>query len=191
MALQDVSNLKKGIKLKIDGQPFAVTDFSFTKPGKGQAVYRCKIKNMITGSTSDKVYRSGDKFEKADLGSKDLVYSYVDGEEFVFMDDDYNQLYLPATVIGDAKYFLIEDMQCEILFFEDSPIEVTLPNFVEKEIIKTEPGVRGDTATNVTKPAEIDTGYEVQVPIFINEGDVIKIDTRTGDYSERVSKAAN
>mgnify|MGYP000344921784 CR=1 FL=1 len=190
MALQDVNTLKKGIKIKMDGTPFAVTDFSFTKPGKGQAVYRCKIKNMITGSTSDKVYRSGEKFEKADLGTKNLVYSYVDANDYVFMDDDYNQLYLSETVIGDAKYFLIEDMECEVLFFEDSPIEVSLPNFVEKEITATEPGVRGDTATNVTKPASIDTGYEIQVPIFINEGDVIKIDTRTGDYSERVSKAS-
>ena len=185
----DVSQLRKGIKIKIDGQPHAVTDFNFMKPGKGQAVYRCKLKNLITGNTFDRTWRSGDRFEKADMSSTKLIYSYQDGNEYVFMHPEtYDQTYIPEEVIGDGKYFLIEDTECEILYFEEKPLEVTLPNFVEKEVIKSEPGVRGDTATNVTKPAEIDTGYEVQVPIFVNEGDIIKIDTRTGQYSERVKK---
>ena len=185
----DTSDLRKGIKLKIDGQPHVVTEFSFMKPGKGQAVYRCKLKNMITGNTFDKSWRSGDKMEKADLHTGTLIYSYEDGEQFVFMDPEtYEQTFIDADILGDQKYFLIDDCECEVLYFEDKPIEVNLPNFVTKEIVYTEPGARGDTATNVTKPAKIDSGYEVNVPLFINEGDLIKIDTRTGDYAERVKK---
>ena len=187
--MPDVSDLRKGIKIKIDGQPHHITDFSFTKPGKGQAVYRCKIRNMINGNSFDKVYRSGDKFEKAELYSKTYLFSYVDGDEYVFVDPDtYDQLYLNEDALGKQRYFLIDDCECEILFFEDKAIEVALPNFVEKEIIRSEPGVRGDTATNVTKPAYLDNDYEIHVPIFVNEGDTVKIDTRTGEYSERVSK---
>ena len=185
----DTSDLRKGIKLKIDGAPHVVTDFSFMKPGKGQAVYRCKLKNMLTGNTFDKSWRSGDKMEKADLRSGALIYSYADGDDYVFMDPEtYEQTYISEKILGNQKYFLIDDCECEVLYFEDKPIEVTLPNFVVKEIVYTEPGARGDTATNVTKPAKIDTGFEVNVPLFINEGDLIKIDTRTGDYSERVKK---
>ena len=183
------SDLRKGIKLKIDGAPHVVTDFNFTKPGKGQAVYRCKLKNMLTGNSFDKSWRSGDKMEKADLRSGSLIYSYLDGEEYVFMDPkSYEQTYISEKTIGDQKYFLIDDAECEVLYFEGKAIEVSLPNFVVKEITYTEPGAKGDTATNVLKPAQIDSGYEVNVPLFINEGDFIKIDTRTGEYSERVKK---
>jgi elongation factor P len=183
------SDLRKGIKLKIDGAPHIVTDFNFTKPGKGQAVYRCKLKNMLTGNQFDKTWRSGDKMEKANLRSGKLIYSYVDGEEYVFMDpESYDQTYIDAKYLGKQINFLIDDCECDVLYFEDKAIEVTLPNFVTKEITYTEPGARGDTTTNVSKPAQIDTGYEVHVPLFINEGDLIKIDTRTGEYAERVKK---
>ena len=185
----DVSDLRKGVKIKIDGVPHVVTHFDFMKPGKGQAVYRCKIKNMITGNQFDRTWRSGDKMEKADLRSGQLVYSYKEDEQYVFMDPvTYEQTYISEKVLGKQKYFLIDDCECEVLYFEDSPMEIILPNFVVKEITYTEPGVRGDTATNVNKPASIDTGFEVQVPLFINEGDLIKVDTRTGDYVERVRK---
>ncbi len=185
----DTSDLRKGIKLKIDGAPHVVTDFNFTKPGKGQAVYRCKLKNMLTGNSFDKSWRSGDKMEKADLHSGSLIYSYADGDDYVFMDPEtYEQTYISEKTIGKQKYFLIDDIECEVLYFEGKAIEVSLPNFVVKEITYTEPGAKGDTATNVTKPAKIDSGYEVNVPLFINEGDLIKIDTRTGDYAERVKK---
>ena len=114
---------------------------------------------------------------------------FSEGDQYVFMDPEtYEQTYISEKILGKQKYFLIDDCECEVLYFEDKPIEVNLPNFVVKEIVYTEPGARGDTATNVTKPAKIDTGYEVNVPLFINEGDLIKIDTRTGDYAERVKK---
>ena len=186
----DVSDLRKGIKIKYDGQPHLVTDFNFSKPGKGQAVYRCKLKNMITGNTFDKTWRSGDKFEKADISSKEYIYSYQDDTNYIFMDEQtYDQLPINAEILGEKSYFLLEDQSCEILFFEGKPIDVDLPNFVEKEVAKSEPSVRGDTATNVTKPAFLDNGYEISVPIFINQGDIVKIDTRTGEYVERVKKA--
>lgn len=184
----NASDLKKGLKIEIDGDPCVITHFDFMKPGKGQAVYRCKIKNMITGNTFDKSYRSGDKIDKAALLSKGYVYSYMEGDNYVFMDNDtYEQVELTVDLLAEKRFFLKEEMLVEILFHNDLAIDVTLPNFVEKAVVQTEPGARGDTATNVTKPAVVEGGYEIQVPIFINEGDVIKIDTRSGDYSSRVS----
>lgn len=183
------SDLRKGLKIEIEGAPCVITDFQFVKPGKGQALYRCKIKNLITGSTMDKTYRAVEKIDKPNLEERDLVYSYQDGEHYVFMDSTtYEQLHLGADILGDLRFFLVEDMEVQILFHNNNPMEVTLPFFVEKEITETEPGARGDTATNVMKPAKIDNGYELQVPLFINQGDRIRIDTRTGKYSDRVSK---
>lgn len=183
------SDLRKGLKIEIEGAPCVITDFQFVKPGKGQALYRCKIKNLITGATMDKTYRAVEKIDKPNLEEKDLIYSYQDGEQYVFMDSTtYEQLHLGADILGDQRFFLVEDMEVQVLFHNNVPMEVTLPFFVEKEITETEPGVRGDTATNVMKPAKIDNGYELQVPLFINQGDRIRIDTRTGKYSDRVSK---
>ncbi len=184
------SDLRKGLKVKIDNDPYLVTDFDFCKPGKGQALYRCKLKNMITGSTMDRTYRSADKIEKPDLFEKTMIFSYQNGPYYIFMDaETYEEVRFTEEMIGEQVHFLIENMECNVLFFEDKPIEVTLPIFVEKVIAETEPGVRGDTATNVTKPAHLENGYEIQVPIFVNQGDVVRIDTRTGEYSERVRKA--
>ena len=188
--MYSASDLRKGLKIEIDGEPWVITEFEFSKPGKGQALYRCKLKNMITGNTMDKTYRSVEKMGKANLEEREVFYSYPEGDFFVFSDaDTYEEYRLSRKVIGDLAFFLIENASCKILFFNDRPIEVTLPTFVEKEITETEPGARGDTATNVTKPAKIDTGYQIDVPIFLNEGDIVKIDTRTGSYVERVSKA--
>lgn len=187
--MMDVSDLRKGVKIKIDGYPCVVTDFQFSKPGKGQAIYKCRLKNMLQGNTFDKSWRSGDKMEKADLHTSSLIYSYADGDQYVFMHPEtFEQTFISEKTLGDQKYFLIDDCECEVLYFEDTPIEVILPNFVTKEITYTEPGARGDTATNVTKPAKIDSGYELNVPLFINEGDLIKIDTRNGAYVERIKK---
>lgn len=184
------SDLRKGLKIEIDGEPWVITDFEFCKPGKGTALYRCKMKNMITGNTMDKTYRPVEKIDKPNLEEKTMFYSYDDGEFFVFSDaETYEEMRVNKSNLGDKGYFLIEEAQCDVLLFNGRPIDITLPNFIEKEIIKTEPGARGDTATNVLKPAKLDNGYEIQVPIFINEGDVVKIDTRTGDYVERVNKA--
>jgi len=184
------SDLRKGLKIEIDGEPWVINDFDFCKPGKGTALYRCKLKNLITGSTMDRTYRPGDKFEKPDLAEREMYYSYPEGDFFVFSDaETYEELRVSKSVLGNSAYFLIEDSLCNILLFNGLPLEVTLPVFIEKEIVETEPGARGDTATNVLKPAKIDNGYEIQVPIFINTGDIVKIDTRTGAYSERVKKA--
>jgi len=188
--MYSASDLRKGRKIEIDGEPYVITNFDFCKPGKGQALYRCKLKNMITGNTTDKTYRSVEKMKKPHLEEKDMIYSYKDGDAYVFMDTEtYEEVRLTEDTLEDQKYFLVEDMECTILFFQNRAIEVTLPNFIEKTIANTEPGARGDTATNVTKPAFIDNGYEIQVPLFVNEGDIVKIDTRTGSYAERVSKA--
>jgi len=184
------SDLRKGLKIELDGEPYIITDFEFCKPGKGQALYRCKLKNMLTGATMDKTFRSVDRIAKPDLEEKELLYSYQDGDNYIFMDSEtYEQVAIPAAVLGDKAYFIENDMECTVLFFRGRPVDVTLPTSVVKRVVKTEPGVRGDTATNVTKPAWLDNGYEVQVPLFVNEGDSIRIDTRTGEYIERVSKA--
>ncbi|MCH2175994.1 MAG: elongation factor P [Lentisphaeria bacterium] len=184
------SDLRKGLKVEIDGQPWVITDFDFMKPGKGQAIYRCKLKNMLTGNTTDKSYRSNDKIGKPDLMDKDYTYSYYDGANYIFSDDDtYEEIEVSAEILGNQVNFIVENMQCKILLFNDQPMEVSLPNFIEKEIARTEPAVKGDTATNVTKPAYIDNGYEIHVPLFINEGDLVRIDTRTGEYADRVKKA--
>ena len=180
------SDLRKGLKIEIDGVPWVITEFTFTKPGKGQALYNCKMKNLITGTTMQKTYRSVEKIDKPQLEQKSLQYSYQDGDQFVFMDQNYEQLLIGKDILGDSHCFLVEDIDVEILFHNGKPIEVTLPYFVEKTILYTEPGARGDTATNVLKPAKVENGYEIQVPIFLNEGDVVKIDTRTGKYVERV-----
>jgi len=183
--MYNASDLRKGLKIEIDGVPYDITEFTFTKPGKGQSLYNCKLKNLLNGATMSRTYRSSDKVDQPALESKTLQYSYQDGEMFIFMDENYEQISIAMDVMKDAAPFLAEDDNVDILFHNDKPIEVSLPNFVRKKIIYAEPGVRGDTATNVLKPARIEGGHEIQVPIFINEGDFIKIDTRTGKYVER------
>lgn len=180
------SDLRKGLKVEIDGQPYVITDFQFMKPGKGQAIYTCKLKNLINGSTLQRSYRSNDKLDKPELAQRRLRYSYEDGPNYIFMDENYEQVPISADVVGSSRHFLIEDIEVDVLFHNGQPIEAVLPTFIEKEVVQTEPGARGNTATNVLKPARIDTGYEVQVPLFINQGDIIRIDTRTGEYAERV-----
>lgn len=186
--MYSASDLRKGLKIEIDGAPFAITEFTFTKPGKGQAIYTCKLKNMLNGSTMTRQYRSADKIDKPALQQRTLTYSYQDGENFVFMNENYEQLNISAETLGDSRFFLIEDISIEVLFHNGRPVDITLPTFVVKTIQQTEPGARGDTATNVMKPATIEGEYEIQVPLFINVGDIVRIDTRTGSYADRVSK---
>jgi len=183
------SDLKKGLKIEIDGDPCVITNFEFSKPGKGQAIYRCRIKNLVTGNTFDRAYRSGDKIERCALVSRAFTFSYASGDDYVFSDNEtFEEAHLNDELLGDRKYFIVDDMQVEILFHNDRALDITLPNFVEMPIVETEPGARGDTATNVMKPAKLPNGYEINVPIFINEGDTIRIDTRNGQYADRVSK---
>jgi len=181
------SDLRKGLKIIIDGAPYIITDFQFSKPGKGQALYRCKLKNMITGNTMDRTYRSGDKFEPANLQESTMQFLYNDTSGYHFMDTKtYDQITLTPEQVGNAKNFLKDNMEVDVLFFNDLPISISLPNFVELEVVKADPGIKGDTATGATKPVTLETGYSIQVPLFIEEGNVLKIDTRTGEYVERV-----
>lgn len=184
------SDLRKGLKLDIDDAPWLITGFEFMKPGKGQSIYRCKLKNMLDGRTMDRSWRSNDRFDKPDLREREYMYAYYDGSNYVFSDNEtYEEILINEKTLGIQVNFLVENAECTILFYRDTPIEVTLPVFIEKEVVEAEPAVRGDTATNVTKPASIDNGFEFQVPLFINQGDTIKIDTRSGEYVERVKKA--
>lgn len=181
------ADLRKGLKIELDGVPYEVTEFQFVKPGKGQAMYKCRLKNMLAGNTMDKTFRSVDKIDRPNIESKSLHFSYQESDKYIFMDNKtYEQVELLEDVIGDKRYFLLEDLECEVLFYNNRPVSIDLPAFVIKEIKSAEPGARGDTATNVLKPAKIDTGLEVGVPLFINAGDFIRIDTRTGKYVERV-----
>lgn len=183
------SDLKKGTKILIDGDPHVIVQFDFTKPGKGQALYKCKLRNMLNGSLFDRTYRSGESFEPAALNEQDMQFLYQDESGYVFMDQkDYEQVSLSADVLGDDKYFLVDNMDVKILMFGDLGIGITLPNFVNLRVAQTDPWVKGDTATGNNKPATVETGYTLQVPGFVEEGTLVQIDTRTGDYVTRVKE---
>lgn len=185
----DTSDIRKNLKIVLDGQPYAVIDHQFVKPGKGQAFTRTKLKNMITGAVLEKTFKSGEKLEKADMEERQMQFLYKDGEMFIFMDTgDYSQLPLPNDVLLDTPDYLVDSMMVDVLFFSGTPIGVTPPTFVELEVTETEPGFKGDTTSNVQKAATLSTGKVVQVPLFVNQGDWLKIDTRTGSYVERVKK---
>ena len=187
--LVDIGEIRKGSKIVVDGDPCVVAEYQFVKPGKGQALYKCKIRNMITGALWDKTWRSGERFEKADLEEHRMQFLYTDGGEYHFMNNEsYEQVMLTTEQVGDAVNFLYENLDVDMLFFSGKPIGLTLPNFVELEITKSDPGIKGDTASNTTKPATVSTGYVLQVPLFVNEGEWIKIDTRDGSYVERVKR---
>jgi elongation factor P len=185
----DSSNLRKGLKLEIDGEPYIVVQFEFVKPGKGQALYKCRLKNMITGSQFDRTYRSGEKFNEANLEETEMEYLYFDGEHYCFMNtSNYEQELLSESQVGEAKNFLKENTVCNVLMFDRKPIGMTLPFFIELKITKADPWAKGDTASGDSKPATLETGTVIQVPPFVDEGEVVRIDTRTGNYVERVKK---
>jgi elongation factor P len=187
--MYDTSDIRKGLKIMLDGAPYTVVEFQFVKPGKGAAFTRTKMKNLLSGGVIERNLRSGDKLEPANVETKTMQYLYKEADTFVFMDTTtYDQVSIPETTIGDSKDFMPENINVEVLFFNDRAVGVTLPNFIEQAITETEPGFKGDTSTGASKPAKISTGAQVAVPLFINVGDVIKIDTRTGEYLERLSR---
>lgn len=187
--MYSASDLRKGLKISIDGDPYIITDFQFSKPGKGQALYKCRLRNMITGNAFDKTYRSNDKFEKAPLEDRKMQFLYAQGNEYNFMDSsNYEQIVIQKEQLGDDISFLIDNMEVDILLFHSRPIGVTLPNFVNLSVTKADPWVKGDTSGTDTKPVTVETGYELQVPPFIEEGDKIQVDTRTGAYVTRVKE---
>jgi elongation factor P len=185
----DTSDIRKNLKIMVDGQPYIVVDFQFVKPGKGQAFTRCKLRNMETGSVLEKTWKSGEKLEAADVEMRQMQYIYQDGDNFVFMDPaSGDQQFIAAEIMGDAKLFLADGMDVEVTLLKERPIGVELPAHVTLQITESEPGIKGDTASGATKPATLSTGAIVQVPLFINEGEWIKVDTRTGQYLERVKR---
>ncbi|MDA3901957.1 MAG: elongation factor P [Desulfuromusa sp.] len=183
------SDLKKGLKLLIDGDPHVIVQYDFTKPGKGQALYKCKLRNMITGSLFDRTYRSGESFEPASLEERDMQYLYQDDSGYVFMDKkNYEQIILTEDTLGDDKYFLVDNMDVEILMYGERAIGISLQNFVNLRVTQSDPWVKGDTAAGNNKPATVETGYTLQVPSFVDQGVLIQIDTRTGNYVTRVKE---
>jgi elongation factor P len=181
------AEFKKGLKIQFDGEPYSIVDFQHVKPGKGGAFVRTKMKHMRLGRVIDNTFRAGEKVALVDFEEKGMQYLYKD-ERYHFMDlETYDQISLSADEVGDARDFLKENIEVEILFIDGSPVTVELPNFIELRIAKTDPGIRGDTASGGSKPATLETGAVVQVPLFLNEGDVVKVDTRSGDYLGRVA----
>jgi elongation factor P len=178
---------KKGLTIEIDGVVWSIVDFQHVKPGKGPAFVRTKIKNVVTGSVLEKTYNPTEKFPRAHVDKKEMQYLYSDGELYYFMDTEtYEQIPLNKDKVSDALPYMKESMNVEIKFFKGEAFSVDPPNFVELEVTETEPGFKGDTATAGNKPAIVETGAKIMVPIFISTGEVIRVDTRTGEYMERV-----
>lgn len=187
--MYDITEIRKNTKLTIDGMPFTVVDFQFVKPGKGQAFTRTKLRNLLTGNVIERTFKSNESLAPADTEERQQQFLYPEGDKYVFMDTkSYEQLYLNAEQLGDSRFFLQDGTMVDVLFWNEKPIGVTPPTFVELKVVETEPGFKGDTSTNTLKSAKMDTGATVMVPLFVNEGDVLKVDTRTGEYVERVKR---
>ena len=187
MATYSTSEFRSGLKIMLDGDPFTIVENEFVKPGKGQAFNRVKIRNLRSGRVIDKTFKSGDSVEAADVVDVNMQYLYTDGEFWHFMvPDTFEQHAAGEAAVADAKQWLKEQDVCIVTLWNNQPLSVTPPNFVELKIVQTDPGLRGDTATGGTKPAILETGAVVKVPLFIEEGEVLKVDTRTGEYVSRV-----
>jgi len=179
-------DFKKGITVEIDGNIFTIVDFQHVKPGKGSAFVRTKIKNVLTGAVVERTFSPSDKMVKAHIETKEMQYLYSDGELYYFMDNEtFEQLPLEYAKVEEALPFILENTDVQIKFYKGDAFNVTPPNFVVLEVTETEPGVKGDTASNTTKPATLETGFTLNVPLFVNIGEKIRIDTRTGEYMER------
>lgn len=180
-------DFRKGMTVEIDGQVWSIADFQHVKPGKGAAFVRTRLKNAMTGAVLERTFSPTDKYPKAHIETKTMQYLYTDGELYYFMDSEtYEQLPLNRSEVEDAIDFIVENETVTIKFFKGKAFSVEAPNFVELTVTATEPGFRGDTATGATKPATLETGFKISVPLFINEGERIRVDTRTGEYMERV-----
>ena len=179
-------DFRNGVTIEMDGNVYAIIEIQHVKPGKGAAFVRTKIRNVISGAVTEKTFNPNDKYPTAFIERKDMEYLYNDGDLYYFMDSEtYEQLPISPNVLGDNFRFVKENMVCKVLSYKGNVFGIEPPNFVELQVTETEPGVKGDTATNVTKPATLETGAEIKVPIFINEGEMIRVDTRTGEYMER------
>ncbi len=187
--MYQTNDFRKNLKILIDGSPYIITDFQHIKPGKGNQFTRTKLKNMITGSNLERTFKSGEKFEVPDIEARELNYLYRDDQFFYFMDQtSYDQISLTPDDVSDAANYLIENTSVSVLFFNGKPIGLDVPVTINLKVTYTEPGFKGNTATGANKPATLETGLIVHVPLHINEGDLLKVDTRTGEYIERVNK---
>jgi elongation factor P len=185
----DTSEIRKGVKMMVDGKPFIVVDFQFVKPGKGQAFTRVKIKSLVDGAVLERTYRSGEKLEKADVEDRQMQFIYPDGENFVFMDGTSGeQITVPGEKMEDEAQWLSDGMNVDVTLWNGQPIGISIPASVVLQITTSEPGVKGDTASGATKPATLSTGAVINVPLFVNEGEWVRVDTREGRYIERVNK---
>jgi elongation factor P len=185
--MYSTAEFKKGLKIELDGVPYAIVDFQHVKPGKGGAFVRTKLKSLLTGRVLDQTFRSGEKVKRPDLMEREMQYLYREGDRFCMMDNEtYEQIMLTEDQVGEARLYLTENLDVKVLFFNQQPVAVEVPLFVQLEVTQTEPGVKGDTAAGGTKPATLESGVTIQVPLFISEGDRVKVDTRTGTYIERV-----
>lgn len=182
-----VNDFKTGLTIELEGVVYQVVEFQHVKPGKGAAFVRAKLKNVKSGGSVEKTFRGGEKVQPARMDKRDMQYLYNDGDSYVFMDNEnYEQLSITPETMGDGVKWLLENMSIGVLMYNGDILGIELPNFVELTVVETEPGVKGDTATNVSKAAKLDSGATVQVPLFVNEGDKIRVDTRVGEYMERV-----
>lgn len=184
--MYSTSDFKRGLRIMYEGQPHSIIEFQHHKPGKGAAIVRTKLRNLLTGNVVDPTFRSGDKVDRPDLEDKEVQFLYAADDVYHFMDpQSYEQYEIPKDSLGDAPNFLVENINCSVLFYAGKAINIDLPNHVVLEVVECDPAVRGDTVQGATKPAKLQTGYTVHVPLFINEGEKLKIDTRTGEYIER------
>lgn len=183
------TEFRNGLKIELDGEPYVIVEFQHVKPGKGGAFVRTKFKSLKSGNVTDKTFRAGEKVDVPDLEEKTMQYLYAADKDRVFMDtSSYEQISMNEQQLGDSISYLKENMEIKVLYHKGKPINIEVPMFVELAIAKTDPGVRGDTASGGSKPATLETGAVVKVPLYMNEGDVIKVDTRTGTFIERVKK---
>ncbi len=181
------SDFRKGLKIEIGGEPYTIVDFQHVKPGKGGAFVRTRLKSLTSGNVLDMTFRSGDKVDKPDLEEREMQFLYESNGEYHFMDtNNYEQLFLTGDQLGESRDFLKENLVIKAVFHNKRPIGIETPMFVELKVAQTEPGMRGDTATGATKPATLESGAVIQVPLFVNEGDILRIDTRTREYITRV-----
>jgi elongation factor P len=187
VATYNTSDFRKGLKVQIEGDPYLMLECNFVKPGKGNALYKCKLRNLLKGTVLDRTYKGGDTLEAADITEIEAQYLYRQGEQFVFMDtNNYEQYELTPEQVDDTWKWIKEGTNCSMMLFNNSPIAVSPPNHVVLEITYCEPAVRGNTATNLTKPVKLETGAEILCPAFVEMGEKIRVDTRTGEYIERV-----
>lgn len=186
MATYSTNEFKGGLKLLLDGDPCSIIENEFVKPGKGQAFNRVKLRNLKNGRVMEKTFKSGESVEAADVAEVEMQYLYADDEYLHFMSPDtFEQHAIPADVVGNVKNWLKEQDTCMVVTWNETPLSVTPPNFVNLTVARTDPGVKGDTVSGATKPAVLESGAEIRVPLFINEGDVLRVDTRNGEYVSR------